>query len=101
MVGALVDQFVDVRIRVHGMRAGKVRAGDELPEMAVDRIREKPVAMLVPVEPPRIHRAMADDLEDLALRMIAPDAAIERHAVVRRRLPGAATRPGALVPQRP
>src|SRR5262249_2555787 len=71
-----------VVLAVHALVAS---AGDHVPEMANDAVGEEALAVFVEVEAPGIGGAVADDFEDLARRMIAPDAAVDLHAVLFRR----------------
>ena len=82
MVRVLIDQLINARVRVDGMRADEVRAGDAVPEMTVDRVDEKELAVLVPVVSPWIGRAGAERLHNLAPRMITPKGTAERDALL-------------------
>ena len=52
-----------------------------MPQVTVDGVDEEQLAVLVPVVPPGIRRAVADDFDDLAPRMVAPDAALHADAL--------------------
>src|SRR5207253_6399539 len=67
------------------MRANEVRAGEVVPEMAVHGVDEKEFAVLVPIVAPRIGGAGAERLHHFAPRVITPDRAAQRDALVRRR----------------
>ena len=85
VVGVLVNQRVSAGIRVDRVRANEVRAGKFMPEMAVDSIDEKKFAVLVPIVAPGIRGAGADCFHNLALRVITPNRAAQRDALLRRR----------------
>src|SRR5438552_17705649 len=67
------------------MRADEVRAREVVPEVAVDGVDEKKFAILVPVVAPRICGATAQCFHGFTLRMVAPDCAAQRNALLRRR----------------
>ena len=58
---------------------------------------------VVEVEPPRVARAVGEDLEDVLRRMVAPDAGVDRRAVLvrRARLADAAVREDAVAAVEP
>ena len=85
VVGVHVEQLVGVRIGIDRVRPDVVRAGNDLPQMAVDGVREEAVAPGVPVVTPGIGRAVAQGLEPAGPRREPPDAARHRHAIGRRR----------------
>ena len=97
MIGVLVDRLVDVRVRLDRVRAHEVGAGDQVPEVAVDRVDEEPLAERVPVVAPGIGRAVGEHLEPLPQGMIAPEAAADGDALALRACPAGrpapATRP--------
>ncbi len=80
VVGVLVDQGVGPRVGLDRVRADEVGAGDQVPEVPVDRVDEERLAQRVPVVAPGIGRPVGQDLEMLADRMIAPEAAADGHA---------------------
>src|SRR5262249_18503917 len=82
MVSVEVDHFVRARIGLDRVRALVMCAGDHVPQAAVPRVDEKDLAMLIPIVPPRVGRSRAKRLERLALRVIAPNAAAERSALL-------------------
>jgi hypothetical protein len=84
VVGMLTERFGHERMRLHRVGAGIVGPGKDPPQMAVDGVDEKPLAAVIPVVAPGIGRAVADRLENALLRMVAPHAATERHALARR-----------------
>ena len=85
MVRVQINQAVHVRVEILAVHALVVSAGDEVPEVAVDAVGEEELSVVVVVEAPRIGRAVSDGFEDLARRMIAPDAAVDFHALLGRR----------------
>ncbi len=108
VVGVLVDLGVGPRVGIDRVRADEVRAGDHVPEVAVDRVDEEQLAERVPVVAPGVGRAVGEDLEALAARVIAPEAAADGHAerfgragradLARRRRPAAAIEPAVGAP---
>ena len=101
VVGVLVDACIDARVGIDRVRADEVRAGDAVPEVAVDRVDEKQLAVLVPIVAPgiRVARALSTS-NDLALRMIiarsrhASECAVPRAFLARRVRPGSMRRNG-------
>ena len=75
MVGLLVDEFVDIGIRIFAVHALEVRAMDALPAVADDGVDEKEFVVLGPIGAPGVGRAVAVGFEDLGHRMIAPETA--------------------------
>ena len=75
VVGLLVDELVDERIRVFAMHALEVSAVDALPAVADDGVDEEQLVVLGPIGAPRVGGAMAIRLEDLRHRVIAPKTA--------------------------
>src|SRR5262249_45046846 len=73
MVGMLIDQIIDARIRVDGMWPNVMRSGKIVPKLPIHRVDEEEFAILVPIMPPRIGAAVAKRLEHFPLRMITPD----------------------------
>ena len=61
-----------------------MRAGEVVPEMAVDRVDEKELAVLVPIVAPRIGGAGAEGLDNLAPRVKTPNRATQRDAFLGR-----------------
>ena len=82
VVRVLVDERIGARVRVNRVRADEVRAGEVVPEMAVDRVDEEQLAVLIPIVAPRIGGAGAQGLHDFALRVITPDRAAQRNALL-------------------
>lgn len=58
-----------------------MRARDHVPEVAIDGVDEEKFAVFIPIMPPRIGGAMGEDFDDLALRVVAPNAAIHRDSI--------------------
>ena len=77
MIGGLLDQLVKVLVEMIAVHALIARAGHGMPEVANDGVDEKELAVFVPVVPPRIGGAVADDLERFAGGMIAPNPALD------------------------
>ena len=75
MVGVLVDEFVNARIRIVAVHPLKVRSLDAVPEVADDRVDEEHLAVLIPIHAPRVSRAVTVGLVDFLGGMIAPDTA--------------------------
>ena len=76
MIGGLLDQLVKVLVEMIAVHALIARAGHSMPEVADDGVDEKELAVFVPVVPPWIGGAVADDLERFAGGMIAPNATL-------------------------
>jgi hypothetical protein len=81
VIGVEVDQPVGVGLGSIVCGRDVVGAGDAVPEMAVDGVDEEEFAVLVPIVAPRVGGARAEDLDDFALRMVAPECAAQRNAV--------------------
>lgn len=77
MVGGLVDEPVAERGEMLTLHALIIGAGEALPKVTDDGIDEKQLAVLIPVMPPRICAALADDLEGFPSGMVTPDGAVE------------------------
>ena len=75
VIGLLVDQLVDVWIRILAVHALEVRSMDTLPAVADDGVDEEKFVVLGPIGTPRIGGAVAIGLEDLRHRVITPEAA--------------------------
>ncbi len=87
-------QFVHVRVQVLAVHAFVMAAGDDVPEMIDDAIGDEHLAMLIEVEAPGIRRAVRHHLELFLGRMITPDAAVDRNALLLRRAGSADVRGG-------
>src|SRR5258705_11473286 len=85
VVRVLVDECIGARIRVKRVRTHEMRAGELVPEMAVNRVNEKQFAVLVPIMPPRVGSSRTDYLYNLAPRVITPHRAAQRNALLRGR----------------
>ena len=85
VVRVLVDERVGARVRIDRVRTDEVRAGEVVPEMAVDRVNEEQFAVLVPIVPPGVGGAAAQCLHHLAPRVVTPDRAAHRNASFRGR----------------
>ena len=82
VVGGLLDDVVNVRVKVLAVHPPVIRAGDDVPQMADDRVDVKRFAVRVPVHAPCIRAAVADDFELVASRMEPPDAAIDLRPLI-------------------
>ena len=80
----VVHQAVEMRVEVLAEHPLEVGAGDDVEEVRDHAVGDERLAVVVEVEAPGIGGAVGDDLEDLAGRVIAPDAAVDRHALARR-----------------
>ena len=76
-----LHQFVEMRVEIRAVHALVMRAGNEVPHVADDIIREEGLAVLIPIKAPRIGRSMRDNFKNLANRMVPPDRAVEQDAV--------------------
>src|SRR5436190_22393880 len=85
MVRMLVDEPVDTRVWVKGVRTDEMRARELMPKMAVDGVNEKQFPVLVPVVPPWIGSARAECFHNFPLGVITPHRAAQRNALPRRR----------------
>ena len=77
MIGGLLDEFIEVLVKMFAVHALKACAGNDVPEMADDSVDEKQLAVFIPVMSPGIRGAVADDFEFFARGMITPDAAVD------------------------
>ena len=82
VVGGVADVPVGERIQMRAERAFVVGAGDSVPEVADYCVRVEKLAVLVPVHPPRIRAAVAENLEFFRNWMKAPDRAVHGNAVL-------------------
>ena len=85
VIGTGRHQVVDERREVVAVHALEVRAGDHAEQVRDHAVGDERLAEVVEVESPRVGRAVRDDLEDLAGRVIPPDAAIHRRPLLLRR----------------
>src|SRR6266540_1453040 len=85
VVRVLVDERVGARVWVKRVGTDEVRACEVVPEMAVDRVDEKELPVLVPIVAPRIGGAGAEGLDNFSPRVITPNRAAQRDAFLRRR----------------
>ncbi len=79
MISVHVNQLIGARIWINRVWPDKVRAGNQVPEVSVDGVDVKRLAMFVPIVAPRIGRAGGERLEDFPSRMITPHPAANRH----------------------
>ena len=82
VVGRAAEQAVGVRVGVLAVHPLVVRPGHDVVEVRDDAVGDERLAEGVEVEPPGVRRAVRHDLEDLAGRVVAPDAAVEGGAVL-------------------
>ena len=96
VVGAALHQAVDVRVEVLAVHALVVAAGDDVEEVVDDAVGDEHLAVVVEVEAPGVGGAVGDASKILRGRVIAPDAAVDGDALLRRRArpADAATWPG-------
>ena len=69
-------------IRVGAVHSAVLRAGDNVPEMADDRVDEECFAKRVPIHPPRVRGALRDDLDFTTRGMESPNTHAHCHALV-------------------
>src|SRR5262245_25132918 len=82
VVGGARHQSVNRRRRlVLAEHPVEVGAGNHLEDVLDHAVGDEAAADLVPIEPPRVGRAVADDLELPRHRMEAPDAAVQGDAL--------------------
>src|SRR5262245_9274094 len=84
VVGVRVDGVVNAAVGRDGGAAGVMCTRNQVKEVAGDGVGDKCFTVLVPIEAPGIGEAVAEDFEDLARGMIAPDAAVDRNALLLR-----------------
>ncbi len=82
VVGAGLHQLVEVRVEVVAVHPIEVGAGDHAEQVGDHAVGDERLAVVVEVQAPRIGGAVGDDLEDLAGRVIPPDAAVHLHSLV-------------------
>ena len=80
MISVLVDERINVGIRIHSAGSHVMSAGDTVPEVAVDCVDEKQLAVFVPVMSPGIGGAGIERFKNFALWMVAPHTAAQRDA---------------------
>ena len=79
MIRVLINQFVQVRIEVLAIHAFEVSARDDVPQVADDRVDEERLAHVVPIEPPRIRGALANDFKNSAREFLDRANAVILH----------------------
>src|SRR5204862_2384398 len=77
MIGATFHEAIDMLVRVLAKHADVVTAGNDVADVLDDAIGNEQLAPLVPVEAPRVRRAVGIDFPVVPHRMIAPDAAVD------------------------
>src|SRR5207237_9783496 len=77
-----IDRVIDAAVRSDGGAARVMRAGNQMEQVSGDRVRDEHLAIFVPVVSPGIGKAVAEDFEDFSRGMIAPDATVDRHALL-------------------
>src|SRR5690348_5564185 len=83
MVRVLIDERVGARVRIKGMGANEVRAGEIVPEVAINGVDKKELAMLIPIVAPRIGGAGTNGLDNFSHWMITPNRPAQRNALLR------------------
>ena len=81
MIRAHAHELISVRVRILAIHALVVCAGNQVPEMAGDRVRKKRIARFIPIHAPRIRPAIRHDLESFPRRMIAPNSHVHLRAL--------------------
>ena len=82
MIRMHLNSLIDQRINRPPKRSIKVSTGNHMPKVTIHGIDEKPFAMLVPVVPPGICRAMHNNLKKIPLGMVAPDPSPQRNPIL-------------------
>ena len=77
VVGDGLDVVVGERIEMLASLTLVTGAGEDVVKVRDDAGRVEELAVCVVVEPPRIARTLGEDLEDVAGRVIAPDAGVD------------------------
>ncbi len=81
MIGMLMETLVHEGVLGGSApRLPVVSPRDDVPEMSYDRIDEKELPVLVPVEPPRVDRTMSQNLHHPAFRVVSPDPSVDGSA---------------------
>ena len=75
-------QRVQIGIEILPEHSLIVSAGNEMPEVTNDVVGKESLPVFVPIEAPRVGCAIDDYFENVASRMIAPNAAIEFDALL-------------------
>ena len=81
VVGVHVEPLIDAGVWVGAEVLQEVRARNVVPEVAVDGVDEEQFAVLVPVVPPWVGGAVAEDFDDFAPRMVAKNSTLHRLAI--------------------
>ena len=82
VVSAGLEQAVEVGIVVLAEHPLVMRAGDDMEQMRDHAVGDERLAMVVKIQAPGVGGSMGHGLEDLPGGVIAPDAAVDRHASV-------------------
>ena len=85
VVGDRLDVVVGVRVEVRARLPLVAAALDDVVAVRDDAGLDERLAVLVEVEAPGVARAVGEDLEVVPRRVIAPDAGVDRRAVLVRR----------------
>ena len=103
VVGDRLDVVVRVRVEVRAGLPLVAAALNDVVQVRDDAGRAERLAVVVEVDAPRVARALGEDFELVPRRMIAPDAGVERHALVvgRARLADARVREHAVAAVEP
>ena len=85
VIGDGLDVVVGVRVEMLPGLPLVARALDDVEEVRNHARLGKEIAVRIPINPPRIARAVREHLEFLPLRLVAPHARIDLHAILVRR----------------
>ena len=85
VIRRLLDHLIDMRVEVRAKHPLVVATGNRMPEVTDHGVDVKQLAIRIPVVPPGIRSAMADDLKDLPCGMVAPDGAVQLRPLLQRR----------------
>ena len=81
VIGTALEQAVEITVEVLAVHALEVRAGDDVEEVRDHAVGDESLPVIVEIETPGVGGTVRDGLENLAGGMIAPDAAVDRHAL--------------------
>ena len=82
MVGAHFHLPKNVRVQVLAIHALEMRTGHDVPEVADHAIGDEHLPVVIEIQPPGIGGAVGDDLELPRRRVVAPDTAVHRRALI-------------------
>ena len=103
VVGGLIDQFVEVRIRMFPVHAPIIRARNNLPKVADHGVDEKHLAEVIPIRTPGIGGPGRDDFKPAGHRVKPPDPGVHAGAAILGipGMPDVAGRQDAMPPVKP